>query len=145
MYCNLEISIEEKSVFTKVILDTGNFLKDPLTNMPVIVVEKEILKGIIPKYILENLEKIAVGEYLDLKEYISKIRIIPYTSIGKENGILTGIKVDSIRIEMEERAIKIKNVIIGIYNGVLNKSGKYHGLIGLEILEYNEVDNLIYK
>ena len=41
-------------------------------------------------------------------------------------------------IEMEENNISINDVIIGIYNGDLSKSGKYKALIGLDLLEHAE-------
>jgi hypothetical protein len=40
---------------------------------------------------------------------------------------------------MEENNNKIENVIIGIYNGQLSKTGKYKALIGLELLEYENI------
>lgn len=106
--------------------------------MPVIVVEKNTLVNIIPNYILDNLNEIINGEDIDLKDYTSKIRIIPFTSLGKENGILLGIKADNVIVQQEEGEININNVIVGIYNGILSKSGKYKALIGLELLENRE-------
>jgi len=135
MICNLKIVQELKKVNMKAIIDTGNFLKDPITKMPVVVVEKQKLYEIIPKQILDNIQNIIDGEE-DIDEYISKIRLIPFSSLGKENGMLVGIKVDSIFINYCEKEICVDDVIIGIYNGDLSKNGKYHALIGLEILEY---------
>ena len=39
---------------------------------------------------------------------------------------------------MEENNNIIENVIVGIYNGHLSKTGKYKALIGLELLDYKE-------
>lgn len=144
MYCNVKICINNKNAYTKTIVDTGNFLKEPITKLPVVIVEKNVLKGIIPDYILNNLDNIIIGKEIDLNEYASKIRIIPFTSLGKENGILLGLKADNLKIEMEGNTIHVKECVIGIYNGVLTKTGKYHGLIGLDILE-NQDDNLVYE
>ncbi len=113
-------------------------MREPITKMPVIVVEKNTLVNIIPNYILDNLNEIINGEDIDLKDYTSKIRIIPFTSLGKENGILLGIKADNVIVQQEEGEININNVIVGIYNGILSKSGKYKALIGLELLENRE-------
>jgi len=41
---------------------------------------------------------------------------------------------------MEENNNIIQNVIIGIYNGHLSKTGKYKALIGLDLLDYKEED-----
>lgn len=138
MICYAKIIIDKKEVFIKAIIDTGNFLREPITKLPVMVVEKNLLYEIIPKNILDNLDKIINGEDVEIGEYISKIRLIPFTSLGKENGILIGIKADRVLIQRDEKNINIDNVIVGIYNGTLAKNGKYHGLIGLDMLEERE-------
>lgn len=138
MICYAKIIIDKKEVFIKAIIDTGNFLREPITKLPVMVVEKNLLYEIIPKNILDNLDKIINGEDVEIGEYISKIRLIPFTSLGKENGILIGIKADRVLIQRDEKNINIDNVIVGIYNGTLAKNGKYQGLIGLDMLEEKE-------
>lgn len=138
MYCKIKVNINLKHTYINAIIDTGNFLREPITKIPVVVIEKEVLDGIVPDFILNNLEKIINGEDVDLGEYASKIRIIPFTSLGKENGILIGVKADKIIVEMEENDININNVIIGIYDGHLSKTGKYKALIGLDLLDYKE-------
>ena len=100
-----------------------------------------MLVNIVPDYILNNLNEIINGKDIDLEDYSSKIRIIPFTSLGKENGILIGLKADSVEIDMEENTINIADVIIGIYNGHLSKNGKYKALIGLDILENSNMYN----
>ncbi len=138
MYCNIKVNINSKYTYIKAIIDTGNFLREPITKTPVVVIEKNALNDIVPNYILDNLDKIINGENIELGEYISKIRLIPFTSLGKENGILLGIKADGILVELEENTIRIKEVILGLYNGKLTKNGKYEALIGLDLLDYKE-------
>lgn len=138
MLCSIKININKKFVYIKSIIDTGNFLRDPISKVPVIVVEKQALLDLVPNCILDNLDKIINGENIDFGEYISKIRLIPFTSLGKENGILIGIKADEVLVELEENNISINNVIIGIYNGNLSRNGKYKALIGLDLLDGKE-------
>ncbi len=135
MFCNIKININSNTVYTKAIIDTGNFLKEPITKIPVAVVEKDILKGVIPEEILNNLSNIIEGKEIALGEYLSKIRLIPFMSLGKENGMLIGIKADGLAINTQDDVLFIKNIIIGIYDGNLSKTGKYKALIGLELLE----------
>ena len=96
---------------------------------------KDVLKGVIPEKILNNLSNIIEGKEIDLGEYLSKIRLIPFMSLGKENGMLIGIKADGLTVNTQEDVVFIKNIIIGIYDGSLSKTGKYKALIGLELLE----------
>ena len=66
--------------------------------------------------------------------YISKLKWIPYSSLGKQNGMLVGIRADKAIIEKDDQIIEHENVIIGIYNKSLTKKGEYRGLIGVELL-----------
>ena len=144
MYSEITIYFNEKSVTVIALLDTGNMLKDPITSMPVIVVEKEILKDILPELILNNLNKIIGGDvpkevYEDENlEYITKFRVIPFSSIGKTNGMLLGFKANKVEIKDEENSEIIKNVIIGIYENKLSKKNQYSALIGLDLIEGSE-------
>ena len=58
LFCNITIKINRKSVKTKAMVDTGNLLKEPITNIPVAVVEHKILYNVVPTEILENIENI---------------------------------------------------------------------------------------
>lgn len=141
MFCDITVFVGEKNIKTKAMIDTGNMLKDPITRMPVIVVEKDILYEIIPHKILDNLEKIIGGEISneiyeeEVIKYISKFRVIPFTSLGKENGMLLGLKVKKVIVEIDFNEEEIKDVIIGIYNKKLSKKNRYNALIGLDIIE----------
>ena len=149
MYCNITIYFEEKNVTAIALLDTGNMLKDPITSMPVIVVEKEILKNILPEVILNNLNKIIGGDvpkevYEDENlQYITKFRVIPFSSIGKTNGMLLGFKANKIEIKDEENIETINNVIVGIYENKLSKKNQYSALIGLDLIEGSENNEFI--
>lgn len=141
MFCEITIYMKEKSVKAKAMIDTGNMLKDPISRMPVIVVEKDILYEIMPYKILNNLDKIIGGETTseiydeENVEYISKFKVIPFTSLGKQNGLLLGIKASKVKIELDSNEEELENVIIGIYDKKLSKKNNYNALLGLDILE----------
>lgn len=138
MFCNIEIKINNQLIETNAMIDTGNFLREPITNMPVVVVEHTLLYECIPKEILNNLENIIGGDFKGVpqklkEEYIYKLKLIPYSSLGKQNGMLLGIKPEYLKIITEEEE-KIVNVLVGIYSKSLTKRGEYRALIGVEIL-----------
>lgn len=139
MFCNIEIKINNKTIKAMAMIDTGNCLKEPITNIPVIVIEHTLLYECIPKEILNNLDNIIGGDFegipQEIKEkYISKFKLIPYSSLGKQNGMLLGIKSEYIRIVTEEKERETK-AIIGIYNKSLTKRGEYRALIGVDCIE----------
>lgn len=135
MFCNITIEFENRLKTVRAMIDTGNLLKEPISGTPVIIVEKEELLEIIPEEILNNVEKIILGEYeVNLNEYASRFRVIPFTSLGKENGLLLGLKIDNLHFEYDEQESNLKNVIVGIYNKKLSKTNTYNALIGLDII-----------
>ena len=130
MYCQIKIKINGKYIKAKTMIDTGNMLKEPITNTPVIIVEHTLLYECMPKEILNNLENIIGGDFSQVpedirKKYISKLKLIPYSSLGKQNGMLIGIKPETVKIITDEQEEERKNVIIGIYNKSLTKKGEY--------------------
>lgn len=136
LMCNIEIKINNKEVKTKAMIDTGNLLKEPITNIPVIVVEHTLLKKIIPNEILDNIDNILGGDLSGISEsiknqYILKMKVLPFTSLGKQNGMLLGIKAQELKIEETNETKIIEKIIIGLYNKKISPKGEYHALIGL--------------
>lgn len=145
MFCNVEIEYNEKITKIRAIIDSGNLLKDPITGSSVIVVERKKLVEMIDNKILDNLENIISGEYEIVdQEYISKFRLIPFSSLGKQNGMLLGFKPDMLRIEFDDIQRNIDKVIIAIYDKNITKNDEYSGIVGLEILEGRSEINYEY-
>lgn len=139
MFCEIEILINQKKIKTKAMIDTGNMLKEPITNVPVIVVEHILLYSCMPKEILNNLKEIMGGDFKNIpcdiqEKYISKLKLIPFSSLGKQNGMLIGIRPKYVKVITDEQEKINKNVIIGIYEKSLTKKGEYQALIGIELL-----------
>ncbi len=139
MFCEIEILINQKKIKTKAMIDTGNMLKEPITNVPVIVVEHILLYSCMPKEILNNLKEIMGGDFKNIpcdiqEKYISKLKLIPFSSLGKQNGMLIGIRPEYVKVITDEQEKINKNVIIGIYEKSLTKKGEYQSLIGIELL-----------
>ena len=139
MFCDVEVELNNKKIKTRAMIDTGNLLKEPITNTPVIVLEHTLLYECVPKEILDNLESILGGELVKIpeevrNEHISKLKLIPFASLGKQNGMLVGIKADSLKIIQDDQEKENKNVIVGIYNKSLTKRGEYRALVGMDLI-----------
>lgn len=139
LFCDIRFKINNKEIKTKAMLDTGNLLKEPITNIPVVVAEHKLLYNVIPNEILDNIENILGGDLENISDevknnYISKLKVIPFTSLGKQNGMLLGIKADELIVEEMNSEKKIDKVIIGIYNKELSKKRTYSALIGIDVI-----------
>ena len=148
MIYQVQIQIEDKTLDLKAMLDTGNLLKDPISGMPVVVVEKSKLYSILPTKLLDNIEKLIGGDgeslldQIEEKEILTRFRMIPFSSVGKQNGLMLGFKANQIIIQKEEENQIQKDIIIGIFNQNLSKNDQYSALIGLDMLERKEVQKL---
>lgn len=140
LICEIVVTLNNKEINSKALIDTGNLLKEPITNLPVIVMEHTLLYDILPKEILNNVEKILGGDFSKIpenikEEYSAKLKVIPFSSLGKQNGMLLGIKAENLIINLKEETRKIDKVVIGIYNKSLTKNGEYKSLLGIETVE----------
>lgn len=139
LICKISIKFNRKIIETNAMIDTGNMLKEPITNTPVIVMEHTLFYDVIPKEILNNIDNILGGDLSKIpkpvqEEYLKKIRVIPFTSLGKQNGMLLGIKAENLKIIQNDAIKNIDNVVIGIYNKSLTKRGEYRSLIGIGMI-----------
>ena len=137
MICKVKIKLNGKEETVEAMVDTGNMLKEPITGTPVVVVERTSLYELLPKEILNNSESILGGDFEKIpeeikNEYVPKLKLIPFASLGKQNGMLVGIKPEKIEV-INEQTEEEKNAIIGIYNKSLTKRGEYKALIGIDL------------
>lgn len=147
LICELIIKIGNKKVRLKALIDTGNSLKYSNTNDNVIIVEKNKIfsEDEFKKYIEEGSDeneeknyrnanakvnkKNENGKVSDKNANNTKLRLIPFKSIGKENGVLIGIKPDEVIMIKDEKITKVENVIIGMYEKKIGT--KYSAIIGI--------------
>ncbi len=139
IYVPITIVLNNKKTEVNALVDTGNSLNDPLTDMPVIIVQFSALEELLPKDIKDvfneckssNLEVISKLMTESVSEI--KFRVIPYKSLGKENGMLLGFKPDEVIINVEQKR-SIKEIIIGVYNKAFSDDEEYVALLHPEIL-----------
>lgn len=136
----VSITFDNRAIAFPALVDTGNSLKDPLTNIPVVVVEFKALEALLPseiKGIFENSQEddlSCVTATIAASRWFSRFRLIPFSSLGKENGMLIGFKPDFIQIGEEDQKRDVKNVIVGIYNRSLSGNDMYKALLGPELV-----------
>lgn len=134
----LRITFDKKAIEIFALVDTGNSLHDPLTNMPVVVVEFSAIRDVLPEDIRRIFEQDpdidlnTVTATISCSDWFSRFRLIPFTSLGKENGMLIGFRPDYIEIGNEKKGVR--DVIVGIYNKALSRNEKYRALVNPELI-----------
>lgn len=134
----IQINWDGNELNLNALLDTGNRLHDPLTKVPVIIIEFGQVKKLLPVEIIELIEKMQTGELnLDWKlpnVWEDRIRVLPFKSIGKEHGILIGFRPDSLKVWQKKRAIIHNQVVVGICKRSLSPEGAFQALIPPTVL-----------
>lgn len=140
MVCRMRIYNDDKYVNMNALLDTGNLLIDSTSKSPVVIVDYSKVKDLF-SINTKNLIELLMGgdEINNCENFDTKLKIIPYSSVGKENGIMVVYKISKIKVEYHGEVNEISDVLIGFYNGALSKSDKYSALIGLQVLERSNV------
>lgn len=111
---DIEINLGGNCKTIKAFLDTGNELREPVTNLPVIIVEKDVFYNFkIPKE----------HEFL-----------IPYRVVDGDMGNLKGVKADSLKLLTKNQTSELKNGIIAFCDTSLSDSGEYNALLSRGIL-----------
>ncbi|EOR27365.1 MULTISPECIES: sigma-E processing peptidase SpoIIGA [Clostridium] len=109
----IEIFDEKNTLSIKGLLDTGNALREPVTNLPCIIIENDLLSG--------------------LKVPSNELFYIPYSTIGEE-GNLKGFKSEKVRIKGEGKEWKTVEVIICSCKNKLSKENEFNALLSRGVI-----------
>lgn len=139
---DIELFYQSKSVHTKGFMDTGNCLYDPVFKKPVIIIENSLLENLLtPEYRKEYEHVKSCMEHnaasLDTNDYHTgmslQLRIIPYQSIGKPQGIMFGLVLDKLLIHRGKEVLCNEKVTAAICDNHLSTKDEYHVILHKEL------------
>lgn len=137
----LVIYLGGRRMEVKALLDTGNRLSDPLTRQPVIVVEYDVLKPLLPPVMQRVFEKpgepglLCVDEFLGDSEWAGRFRVVPFRSLGRDGGLLAGFRPDAVEIVQGNNLLRFDEVIVAVYHKQLDSDASYRALLPPRLLE----------
>ena len=133
--CIVELTLLGSSVRLKGYIDTGNVLTDPLFKKPVSVVYAQALSqgenGGIIDIILNDIEVNTKVKY----------HMVPYRSLGCENGLLEVITVDTMYIYRGKKVYKQENALIGLSRSALSSDNEFDVLVNSAVIAGGKVKN----
>ena len=107
-----EVEIDGKRFLLKAMIDTGNYLKEPVSGKPVALIAKGAAKK------LGDFGSPGSPKSPENTKSRERYRLIPFHSVGNRNGMLEGIRTDCIYF----RGNQIKNAVIAFYDGNFEES-----------------------
>ena len=113
---DLLIVTGQEQIPAKGFLDTGNLLRDPLVNRPVHIVKRELLEK-------------------ELEEGKLSIRLIPFHSLGTENGLLETVTLEGMYILRGENPMYLEKPVFGIAREKLFQNDRYDVILNGTCME----------
>jgi len=134
----IQIQWQGQNLKLNALLDTGNRLHDPLTKVPVIVVEFNHIKDLLPPEVLKMVDHLQRGELADDLAiplyWEERVRLLPFHSLGKEHGLMVGFRPDRVSVRQKNQEYESNNVVVAFYNRSLSPEGSFQALIPPAIL-----------
>lgn len=126
-----------KSVDVKALYDTGNCLREPFTKRPV-----SICTGNAADILMEGHSEM-VKNIMSISETAvnleEKIYVVPFVSVGNENGLIAAVEINSMRIHMKGKTVEKERPLIGFYGGKINGDSSYDLILNSAVLS-NETE-----
>lgn len=135
----LTIHFGQGAVNVEALLDTGNHLYDPVSKNPVILVEAKTIAQLLPpalqKTVLNGLDDLNLADLTAglNEEWAARLKVIPFSSVGRSQGLLLGFRPDLIEIQDRRQTIRRDDAVIGLINRALTKNGRYQALLHPEL------------
>ncbi len=138
-FYQLSLYFEEKNIYGIGFLDTGNFLKDPISGRPVIIAEAEWVYPLLSEGYQQLMNTYINTGKLDYDwiadKQLSKARWIPYQSVGKQQGELLGILCRKIVLKNDRSCMVRESVIVGISRTPISSKHQYQVLLHRDLIE----------
>ena len=133
----LELEVAGRKVGLTGLVDTGNNLRDPVSGLPVVVVDWEPLRKIMPREVVNFFMSTwdSMPEHLSGTPMGKRLRLIPYESLAGRKGILPAFKPDHIVILEKDGQRVTRDAIVGVFRERLSPSGLYQALLHPDLVD----------
>lgn len=132
----LELEVGGKKLGLTALVDTGNNLRDPVSGLPVIVIDWDALRRVMPgevspffmstwDSIPDSLPEMPIGR---------RLRLIPYESLSGKKGVLPGFRPDHLALVEKDGVRVFKNAIVCASGERLCPSGLYQALLHPDLM-----------
>ncbi len=121
----IDIHFNGKSARVNALIDTGNELVDPISKKPVIVAEFDAVRDLLPFSLQDAFMRHGRGDVARIltdlmeKSIVRSLRLVPFSSIGKANGLLLGFKPELVLIP-DRGHCQLEDTVVCLYWGKIH-------------------------
>ncbi len=123
------------------LVDTGNELRDPISGRPVMIVESDAVRAVIPQCYQAAMcaeghglgqvpAGIAAGADGDEDGWAGRLRFIPYRTVGRRQaGLLLGFRPDAVHLALPGRGQVAVDMVVAVSPRPLSGHGAYQAIL----------------
>jgi stage II sporulation protein GA (sporulation sigma-E factor processing peptidase) len=125
----VKISIGEVIISAIGLIDTGNKLYDPISKMPVMILDMNKHAESFPEVIQSAAKDVmSIGTEENEHPWLNRLRIVPYRAVGHQQ-FLACLKPDRIEIEKDGTTAVSPQSLIGLSWTVLSSEGQFDAIV----------------
>ncbi len=125
---SVKVLMCDKTAEFMALRDTGNELYDPLSGLPVMVMDVAVAGKLLPEHLITAL-KTGVPEFIDAisreQAYFTRFRLVPYSAVGVKMALLPVFRPDGLWVDGKED----KNTLVGISPTILCNNSEFSAVI----------------
>jgi len=125
---NVKVTMCGKTAEFKALRDTGNELYDPISGLPVMVLDVNEACKLLPEHLMVSL-KTGVPEFIEAlsaeEAFCAKFRLVPYSAVGVKMALLPVFRPDGLWVDGKET----KNTLVGISPTILCNNNEFSAVI----------------
>jgi stage II sporulation protein GA (sporulation sigma-E factor processing peptidase) len=135
----IRVRVGEDQVEMVGLLDTGNHLRDPLSQFPVMVGDWRRFQSILPEGLLQvfgqhgdpvhRLPEVSLPE-----DWQTRLHLVPYRGIGGMSGMLIAFRPDEVVLLSESAIHTTSSVLIGLNPQTLSGDNVYQAILHPEMI-----------
>lgn len=137
----VEVGVGNQRVSLTGLVDTGNHLRDPLTQSPVLVVEMAALEGLLPPGFSDAYARTGsqgvletAGTLSRLPGWSTRLRVLPFCTLGNRHGMMLGFRPDWVAVWDGRDRRETRDATVAIYRERLNEEVTYQALVHPSLL-----------
>ncbi|MDQ0206439.1 sigma-E processing peptidase SpoIIGA [Alkalicoccobacillus murimartini] len=126
----VEISIGEHCFKMDGLIDSGNQLRDPITRVPVMIIEANLLEEAFGQDVVKAMLHLNMDDSSSNTQWLSdRLRIIPFRAVGQSQPFLAAIKPDEVKVRFQDQVYRSTHVLVGVQQMEFSPDGLYKAIL----------------
>lgn len=146
-YAEVIVTIQNTEIRCTGLIDTGNQLTDPLSRMPVMVMEASLWRDYLPESVGTNWTTERADNLImewtedESFRWRDRLRLVPYRGLNRGTQFMIALKPDEVKVIMDGQEVRTTRVLVGLDGGTLSSDNAYRAIIHPQLTEGSKERN----